>query len=91
MVLEGDRKSVFAPTKNPTGVDSVESCRAMLIDRDARRLEAAGVKVPRRADGVVDAKIEVSPLAVADDEDMIDFVRTRGLKEIAPGAELVLD
>lgn len=49
MVLEGKREDLFAPTKNPTGVDSVESCRAMLIDRDARRLEAAGVKDrPRR-------------------------------------------
>ncbi len=91
MVLEGDRKSVFAPTKNPTGVDSVESCRAMLIDRDARRLEVAGVKVPRLADGTVNAKIEVSPLAVLDDEDMTAFVRKRGLAEIAPGAELVLN
>ena len=27
MVLEGDRKEVFGPTKNATGVDSAESCR----------------------------------------------------------------
>ena len=91
MVLEGDRKSVFAPTKNPTGVDSVESARAMLIERDARRLEAAGVKVPRRADGTVDAKIELSPLTVGDDADAAALVRRLGLREIAPGAERVFE
>lgn len=75
MVLEGDRSSIFAPTKNPTGVDSVESCREMLIERDAKRLEAAGVRIPRTADGRVDAKIELSPLAVFDDEDAAAYAR----------------
>ena len=91
MVLEGERRSIFAPTKNPTGVDSVESCREMLIDRDARRLEAAGVKIPRTADGKVDAKIELSPLAVFDDEDAVAYVKAHGLTEIARGAELCLE
>ena len=91
MVLEGDRSSVFAPTKNPTGVDSVESCREMLIERDAKRLEAAGVRIPRTADGRVDAKIELSPLAVFDDEDAAAYVASHGLTEIARGAELSLD
>lgn len=81
----------FAPTKNPTGVDSVESCREMLIERDAKRLEAAGVRIPRTADGRVDAKIELSPLAVFDDEDAAAYVASHGLTEIARGAELSLD
>lgn len=90
MVLEGERESVFAPTKNPTGVDSVESCRAMLIERDAKRLEKAGVEIPRAADGRVDAKIEISPLAVLDDEDAAAYVKAHGITRVARGAELLL-
>ena len=90
MIFEADRKEEFAPTKNATGVDSVESCRAMLLDRDARRLERCGVKIPRKADGTVDAQIEISPLAVWDDEDCIDYVRSKQLQEIAPGEKVYL-
>ena len=90
MILEGERREVFAPTKNATGVDSAESCRSMLIDRDARRLEAVGVKVPRRADGSVDAKIEIAPIAVLDDADAREYVKKNSLREIAPGAEIYL-
>ena len=91
MIFEADRKEEFAPTKNATGVDSVESCRLMMIDRDARRLERCGVTVPRNADGSVNAKIEFSPLAVWDDEDCIDYIKAHGLKEIKAGAELYLE
>ena len=91
LILEGDRKEVFAPTKNATGVDSAESCRAMLVARDARRLEAAGVEVPRRADGSVDALIEISPAAVLDDADMIEYAARHNLRSIAPGAECCFD
>ena len=91
LILEGDRKEVFAPTKNATGVDSAESCRAMLVARDARRLEAAGVKIPRRADGSVDALVEVSPAAVLDDADMVDYVARHDLRAVPAGAKLYLD
>ena len=90
MVMEFDRKEVFAPTKNPTGVDSVESCRQMLIDRDAARLEQAGIKIPRKADHTIDAMIEISPLAVLDSEDAVNFVRNRNI-EIQPGSKVVLE
>ena len=91
MVLEGKREDLFAPTKNPTGVDSVESCRAMLIDRDARRLEAAGVKVARDAEGKVAAEIEVSPRAVCDDADAAEYVKAHNLREVAAGARLYFE
>ena len=90
MILEGDRKEVFAPTKNATGVDSAESCRLMLIDRDARRLERAGVEIPRKADGSVDAMIEISPAAVLDDDDAKAYVASHGITRIEPGARIVL-
>ena len=86
MIFEADRKEEFAPTKNATGVDSVESCRAMLVDRDARRLERAGVEIPRRDDGSVDALIEISPLAVWDDEDCAKYVKKHNIKSIEPGS-----
>ena len=90
MILEGNRAEVFAPTKIATGVDSAESCRLMLIERDARRLEAAGVKIPRRGDGSVDAKIEIAPAVVLDDADAREYVKKNALREIAPGAEIYL-
>lgn len=85
MILEGCREDIFAPTKNPTGVDSVESCRAMLIDRDARRLESAGVKVARDAEGKVTAKIEISPRAIYDDADAALYVKAHQLDEVVAG------
>ncbi len=87
MVLEGDRKEVFAPTKNATGVDSVESCREMMIERDAVRLEAAGVKVPRTANGRVDARIELSPRLMHDTDDVREYAAKHGITEIKPGSD----
>lgn len=75
MVLEGCREELFAPTKNATGVDSAESCRAMLVARDARRMELAGVKIPRKADGTPDCIVELSPRSVFDDADAIEFFK----------------
>lgn len=89
MVMEFDRREVFAPTKNKTGVDSVESCRQMLVDRDAARLEGAGVKIPRKADGTPDALIEISPLEVLDAEDARALAASRNIV-IEPGAEVAL-
>ena len=80
MIFEGDRKEIFSPTKNPTGVDSVESCRAMLSARDARRLRLAGIHVPENA------VVEISPRSVADDEDALDFFRKNPVAQpIMPG------
>lgn len=91
MVLESDRKEVFGPTKNATGVDSAESCREMLIARDCRRLEAAGVKIPRNADGTPAVKVEISPLAVVDDADAAAYVKANNITELIAGTESVLD
>ncbi len=82
MVLEAAREEEFAPTKNKTGVDSVESCREMLIERDAKRLERVGVKIPRDADGKAAVKIEISPLAVIDDDDARSYCQTENIRKI---------
>lgn len=86
MVLEGCRAEHFAPTKNQTGVDSVESCRAMLVARDARRMELAGISVPRKEDGSPDCLVELSPRSVFDDEDAVVFFREHPAASPAPGS-----
>jgi UDP-N-acetylglucosamine/UDP-N-acetylgalactosamine diphosphorylase len=90
MIMEFDRSEVFAPTKNPTGVDSAESCRQMLIDRDIRRLEAAGVVVPRKANGEPDVTVEISPELVLDADDVLSLVSSRKI-ELIRGQKVVVE
>ena len=89
VLLEGDRSEVFAPTKNLTGVDSVESCRQMISERNARRLEKAGVTIPRNADGTLEAVIEIDPRVVCDDEDAAKLVERTGIKAVVSGEKAV--
>lgn len=70
IVLETIREDEFGPIKNASGVDSAESSRELQIDRAARWLESNGVKVPRKANGSVDAVIEISPLTANSPEDL---------------------
>ena len=80
IILEADRKECFAPTKNATGVDSAESCREMLCARDARRMELAGIAIPRKADGSPDCIVELSPRKVFDDADAVEFFKANPAK-----------
>lgn len=91
MVLEEDRKEVFGPTKNATGVDSAESCREMLIARDCRRLKAAGVDIPYNSDGSPAVKVEISPLLAVDDDDVATLVKAKNIRAINAGSSLVID
>lgn len=70
IVLETDRVEEFAPIKNATGVDSVESCRQIQTARACRWLERAGVKIPYAADGRPDCVVELSPLTAMYPEDL---------------------
>lgn len=60
IVVETLRSEEFAPVKNATGVDSAEVTKRMMTERAAAWLEAAGIKVPRKADKSVDATIEMT-------------------------------
>ncbi len=60
--LEVRREDEFAPVKSRTGADSVERARRMVSDRNARRLEALGVEVPRDEAGAAAFPIEIDPL-----------------------------
>ncbi|MDT8391319.1 MAG: UDPGP type 1 family protein [Lentisphaeria bacterium] len=70
LILEADRAESFGPVKNPTGVDSVESCRDLLVRRDVRWLAAAGIQAPLTADGAPDCLVELSPASFLDPEDV---------------------
>ena len=87
VVLEAAREDEFAPIKNATGVDSIESSRAMQVDRAARWLESAGVRVARGSDGQADCIIEISPITAVAAEDL----RSRSLpREIERGASVAI-
>ncbi|MDD5663387.1 MAG: UDPGP type 1 family protein [Victivallaceae bacterium] len=83
MILEAVREEEFAPTKNKTGVDSVESCRMMLIERDALRLERAGVKIARDTDGKAKYPIELSPAVIIDDNDAIEYCKEKQISDLS--------
>lgn len=77
MILEAERQECFGPTKNATGVDSAESCRKMLVERDMRRLSAAGVDLA----GV--DMVEISPLIAVCEEDVAEYCRSKHLNSLA--------
>jgi UDP-N-acetylglucosamine/UDP-N-acetylgalactosamine diphosphorylase len=59
--LETEREEEFAPLKNASGPDSIETCRDGLARQQARWLERCGVVVPER-EGRPAVRIEISPL-----------------------------
>ena len=89
IILETIRSEEFAPVKNATGVDSAESSRIMQTARAAAWLEYAGIKVPKKPDGSIDAVIEISPL-FALDKDQLKAKATQ-IPPITPGLHIYLE
>ena len=86
IVVETDRVEEFAPVKNATGTDSIESSKQLQSLRAARWLATHGVSVPI-SDDSVDATIEVSPLTATCAEDLAG----KDLPErVEPGSTVVL-
>ena len=71
LILEMSREEQFAPVKNETGIDSVESSRGLIMERGAAWLTAAGIPVPRKPDGSLDCLIELSPRRYLFAEDVV--------------------
>jgi len=65
IVFETLREDEFAPVKNPSGIDSVDSARKMMSDQCRRWLAAGGVRVPEKT-----VTLEISPLAAVEPEDI---------------------
>jgi len=70
IVLETLRSEEFAPTKNPTGLDSAEAARQMMVARAAGWLESAGITVLKNRDGSVDCLIEIAPSFALEKDDI---------------------
>lgn len=87
LVFETDRLEEFAPIKNATGADSVESSKKLQTQRAARWLEAAGVRVPRTSSGDPDCIIELSPLTALFPEDLKSNASSI---RIEPGSKVTL-
>jgi UDP-N-acetylglucosamine/UDP-N-acetylgalactosamine diphosphorylase len=89
VVLETPRSEEFAPVKNASGVDSEDVTRTMMTSRAAAWLEAAGMKAPRKADGSVDAIIEMSPGFAIDVAEV--KAKIHKIKKIKAGDRMYLD
>jgi UDP-N-acetylglucosamine/UDP-N-acetylgalactosamine diphosphorylase len=61
IILQTVRSEEFAPTKNATGVDSVETTKQMMVARAADWLESAGLTIPKKPDGSIDCVLEIAP------------------------------
>ncbi len=69
-VVETSRREEFAPLKNATGDDSPETAKGAISDLARDWLEAAGVQVSRRPDGVTTFALEISPLFALNAEEL---------------------
>ncbi|MBN1835737.1 MAG: UTP--glucose-1-phosphate uridylyltransferase [Spirochaetales bacterium] len=69
LFVETERHEEFAPLKNRTGVDSIETCRDGMVQQHARWLESAGVRLARRG-GQLSVVVEISPLFAWDAESL---------------------
>lgn len=84
--METCREADFSPVKNAEGEDSPATARAHLSAQYAGWLEAAGTKIPRKADGSLDCTIEISPLTSLEGENLKGVAPL----EIKPGESVVL-
>lgn len=89
VVYETSREEEFAPIKNASGVDSVETSKAMQTARAAAWLESRGVRVPKKPDGTPDCAIEVSAVTATCAEELpADIVSKLGT--IVSGSMIVI-
>lgn len=70
LVMEVSRTDEFAPIKNATGTDSVESSKQLQTLRASNWLQACGIKIPKKADGSPDCAIEISPRTATSPEEL---------------------
>jgi UDP-N-acetylglucosamine/UDP-N-acetylgalactosamine diphosphorylase len=82
VVLEIDRAAEFSPVKNAEGEDSPATARRDMVRQAAQGLQAAGVTVPRGRNGEPKFKVEISPLAARNVEELKALATRLGLPEV---------
>ena len=87
LVMETARVEEFAPIKNASGDDSPASSHQIQSNRNGAWLERFGVKVPRKANGDVDARIEILAETALEADDLADAELP---KDIGAGTEVVI-
>ena len=70
IVYETKREHEFAPIKNAEGADSPATSYQLQSDYYGSWLQRAGVRVPKHADGHVDARVEISPMTAMGPADL---------------------
>jgi UDP-N-acetylglucosamine/UDP-N-acetylgalactosamine diphosphorylase len=88
IILQTVRSQEFAPTKNDTGADSVETTRQMMVARAADWLESAGTRIPKKPDGSPDCLIEIAPNFALQKEDV--KAKLDHIPKIRPGNKIYL-
>ena len=88
IILETLRSEEFAPTKNASGVDSVETTKRMMVARAAAWLESAGAAVPQKTDGSADCLLEIAPNFALEKEDL--KAKLNRIPKIKPGDKIYL-
>jgi UDP-N-acetylglucosamine/UDP-N-acetylgalactosamine diphosphorylase len=68
--VETLRQEDFSPVKNAEGEDSPATAKRDLMELYARWLTAAGTLPPRKPDGSLDCRIEISPLTSLEGENL---------------------
>ncbi len=76
VIIETLREEEFAPVKNPSGVDSVESARKLMVDLHKKWLRERNISFPE------DAAVEISPLRAVEPEDLKEGVTIGDGKKI---------
>ncbi len=89
IILQTVRCREFGPVKNAAGTDSAETARQMLIERAADWLLSAGVTIPRKSDGSIDAKIEIAADFALEKEDLKE--KLDQIPEIKPGDQVYIE
>ncbi|HNU90967.1 MAG TPA: hypothetical protein PKO25_03760, partial [Spirochaetota bacterium] len=77
IVLETKREEEFAPIKNSSGVDSVESAQGLMDARARRWLRERGIDVPPST-----AVVEISPLLALEPGDIPASLRVPDRKRV---------
>ncbi len=70
IILETLRSEEFAPVKNETGPDSIETSKKLMIARAASWLESAGLAIPKKPDKSPDCVIEIAPSFALEKDDV---------------------